>query len=97
MILYRPVAVKSISIPPVHAHWFQLLPAIALFFKKILGYQTTNTTHNWGKKKNKAIPQMKYKTLAHSEDTVEMANIRNEIHQLNQQIAVMGCNKWQFQ
>ena len=40
---------------------------------------------------------MKYKTLAHSEDTVEMANIRNEIHQLNQQIAVMGCNRWQFQ
>ena len=27
--------------------------------------------------KNKAIPQGKYKTLPHPEDTVEMANIRN--------------------
>ena len=34
--------------------------------------------------KNKAISQMKYKTLPHPEDTVEMANIRNEVHQLNQ-------------
>ena len=23
-------------------------------------------------------------------------NIRDEIHQLNQQIEVMGCNRWQF-
>ena len=37
------------------------------------------------------------KTLPHPEDTVEMANIRNEIHQINQQIEVMGCNRWQFQ
>ena len=33
--------------------------------------------------KNKPIPQTKYKTLPHPEDTVEMANKRNEIHQLN--------------
>ena len=26
-----------------------------------------------------------------------MVNIRDEIHQLNQQIEVMGCNRWQFQ
>ena len=26
-----------------------------------------------------------------------MANIRGKIHQLNQQIEVIGCNRWQFQ
>ena len=26
-----------------------------------------------------------------------MANIRDKIHQLNQQIEVIGCNRWQFQ
>ena len=26
-----------------------------------------------------------------------MTNIRNEINQLNQQIEVMGCNRWQFE
>ena len=40
---------------------------------------------------------MKYKTLLKPEHIVEMANIRNEIHQLNQQIEVMGCNRLQFQ
>ena len=59
-------------------------------------YQTTITAHNWVKK-NKAIPQRKYNTLSYPEETVEMTNIRNEIHQLNQQIEVMGCNRWQFQ
>ena len=44
--------------------------------------------------KNKAIPQTKYKTLPHPEDTVEMVNIRDEMHQ---QIEVMGCIRWQFQ
>ena len=34
--------------------------------------------------KNKAVPQPKYKTLPNSKDTVEMANIKNEVHQLNQ-------------
>ena len=34
----------------------------------------------------KAMPQKKYKTLPHHKDTIEMANIRDEIHQLNQQI-----------
>ena len=45
----------------------------------------------------KAISQTKYKTLPHAEDAVEMAKIRNEIHQLNKQIEVMGYNRWQFQ
>ena len=40
--------------------------------------------------KNKAIPQTKYKTLPHPEDTVEMANIRNKMHQLNQKIEVIN-------
>ena len=28
---------------------------------------------------------------------IEMANIKDEIQQLKQQIEVMGCNRWQFQ
>ena len=43
--------------------------------------------------KNKETLQIKYKTLQHPEDTVEMANIINEIRQLNQQIKLMHCNK----
>ena len=47
--------------------------------------------------KNKAIPQTKYKTLPHPANTVDMVIIRDEIHQLNQQTEVMGCNIQQFQ
>ena len=47
--------------------------------------------------KSRAVPQTKYKTLPLPEDTPEMINIREEIQQLNQQIEVMGCNRWQFQ
>ena len=36
-------------------------------------------------------------STVHPADTVEMVNIRDEIHQLNQQIEVMGYNRWQFQ
>ena len=46
--------------------------------------------------RNKAIPQ-KYETLPHPENQIEIVNIRDETHQLNQQIEVMGCNRWQFQ
>ena len=38
---------------------------------------------------NKAFPKTKYKTLPHPKDTVERANIKDKIHQLNQQIEVM--------
>ena len=35
--------------------------------------------------------------LPHPEDTPEMINIREKIQKPNQQIEVMGCNRWEFQ
>ena len=44
----------------------------------------------------KIIHQTKYKTLQHHGDTTEMTNKSIKINQLNQQIGIMGCNRWQF-